>query len=301
MTEPTRQQKALIKTMADIAQDSPEELAFQHVVLCHLGFPRSKTDARVFERHSGNAQLLLEAGYIRQNGRMVAQPLPYGTIPRLVMIAAVTRATQQKTRTIELGQSMRESLRTLGMADTGAAHWRNVVKQSGAIAALKMTLGYANSTGGDTTDFMVPFRRFEAWNHNNETDQTLWPSLLELSEDFYQAIQSQAVPLDPRAVQRLARYPLALDVYTWLAHRLCRVRKPTGDRIPWLKLREQFGQEYADHKDFKKKMREALKRAQLVYPDAKLDTWGSGITLLPSPPPVPKTNIVIAWKPQRRA
>jgi hypothetical protein len=112
--------------MADIAQDSPDELAFQHVVLCHLGFPRSKTDARVFERHSGNAQLLLEAAYLRQNGRMVAQPLPYGTIPRLVMIAAVTRATQQKTRTIELGQSMRESLRTLGMADTGAAHWRNV-------------------------------------------------------------------------------------------------------------------------------------------------------------------------------
>lgn len=294
--EPTRHQKALIETAAEIWQDSPEELAFQHVVLCHLGFPRSKTDARMFERTSGNAQLVLEAGYLRQNGRMVAQPLPYGTIPRLVMIAAVTRATQQKTRTIELGQSMRESLRTLGLADTGAAHWRNVVKQSGAIAALKMTLGYTNSTGGDATDFMVPFRRFEAWNHANDHDQTLWPSVLELSEDFYQAIQSQAVPLDLRAVQQLARYPLALDVYTWLAHRLCRVRNPNGDRIPWVKLREQFGQEYSEHKDFKKKMRAALERARLVYPDARIDFWGSGVTLLPSPSPVPRSSVVVSWK-----
>lgn len=47
MIEPTRQQKALVKTMADIAEDSLEQLAFQHIVLCHLGFPCSKTETRL--------------------------------------------------------------------------------------------------------------------------------------------------------------------------------------------------------------------------------------------------------------
>jgi hypothetical protein len=289
----TKREDSLIQTAAEIWQDTPEDLAFQHVVLCHLGFPRSKTDERVFMRTTGRAELLLEAGYLRIKGHLTPQPLPYGAIPRLVMIAAVTKATQQKTRTIELGHSMRESLRLLGLADTGAAHWRNVVKQSGALAALKMTLGSGTATT-DQTDAMIPFRRFVAWSHEDDHDQTLWPSVMELSEDFYNAVQSQAVPLDLRAVRALGRYPMALDVYTWLAHRLCRVRGPQGDRVTWLALRQQFGQEFGEQKDFKKKMREAIKRALLVYPKARLDTWGSGITLLPSPPPVQKTQVVVS-------
>jgi hypothetical protein len=59
-------------------------------------------------------------------------------------------------------------------------------------------------------------------------------------------------------------------------------------------LREQFGREISDQKKFKEMMRDALKRAQLVYPNAEFDTWGSGITLLPSPPPVQKTQVVIS-------
>ena len=63
--EPTRHQKALIETAAEIWQDSPEELAFQHVVLEHLGFPRSKTDVHEFTRTTGTTgttSLLLQAG-----------------------------------------------------------------------------------------------------------------------------------------------------------------------------------------------------------------------------------------------
>jgi hypothetical protein len=49
--ELTRQQKALIETAAEIWQDSPEELAFQHVVLAHLCYPRSRRRAGVQELH----------------------------------------------------------------------------------------------------------------------------------------------------------------------------------------------------------------------------------------------------------
>jgi len=289
----TRHQDKLIQTASDIWTESPDELAFQHVVLCHLGFPRSKTDAREFERRSGSALLKLKAGEIYNGLDFVEQPLPYGAIPRLVMIAAITKAIQQQTRTIELGRSMSESLRNLGLADTGAAHWRNVVKQQQALAAVDMVLGYMQN-GEAKTVKAPPFDEISAWVHRDERQATLFPSQVVLSERFFNALGSHSVPLDVRAVRALGRYPMALDVYTWLAHRLCRVRSNQGDRISWMALRQQFGQEIGDQKDFKKKMREALRRAQLVYPSAKLDTWGSGITLLPSPPPVKKTQVIVS-------
>lgn len=290
--EPTRHQKALIETAAEIWQDSPDELAFQHVVLAHLGFPRSKTDALRFERVSGTSALLLEAGSLWDGQKMQQQALPYGSIPRLMMIAITTRAIQQKSRTIELGRSMSDSLRELGLADTGATHWRRVRAQASALAAVRMTLGYV-SQGKATTLNAQPVKKFDAWTHQDHRQLTLIPSTVELSADFFEAIEDASVPLDVRAVRALSKHPMALDVYTWLAHRLCRVRSPQGDRIPWVKLREQFGHEIGDQREFKKKMKEALKKAAMVYPTAKLDTWGSGLTLLPSPPPVPKERVVV--------
>ena len=139
--EPTRHQKAIIETAAEIWQDSPEELAFQHVVLAHLGFPRSKTDVHEFTRTSGTTSLLLQAGKLWTGMSWEDRPLPYGSVPRLMMIAITTRAIQQKTRTIELGRSMSESLRELGLADTGATHWRRVRHQAECLSAMHMTLG----------------------------------------------------------------------------------------------------------------------------------------------------------------
>jgi hypothetical protein len=288
----SKREDLLIQTSADIWQDSPEELAFQHIVLCHLGFPRSKTDAREFTRKSGTALMKLKAGEIYDGTEFVPQPLPYGAIPRLVMIAAVTKAVQQKTRTIELGRSMSESLRNLGLADTGGAHWRNVIKQQQALAAVELVLGYMVE-GQPRTLKTPPFDEITAWVNRDDAQASLFPSQVVLSERFFEALRENAVPLDVRAVRALGRYPMALDVYTWLAHRLCRVRKAQGDRISWMTLREQFGHEIGDQKDFKKTMRDALHRALMVYPAAKIERWGSGITLLPSPPPVQKTQVLV--------
>jgi hypothetical protein len=288
----TKRENKLIETAASIWQDSPEDLAFQHVVLCHLGFPRSKTDAREFERSSGHASLLLEAGKLWTGEGWQLQPLPYGSIPRLMMIAITTMAIQQKTKHIELGRSMSDSLRQLGLADTGATHWRRVRAQACSLSAMNMKLGYVAEGMARTLD-AKPIDEFEAWVHKDARQLTLMPSVVELSDKFFAALEGASVPLDVRAVRALGKYPLALDVYTWLAHRLCRVKRREGDRITWAALRDQFGREIADAKKFNQMMREALKRVQLVYPAAKLASWESGITLLPSAPPIERAQVLV--------
>lgn len=295
----TRQENDLIEAAAGIWQDSAEDLAFQHVVLCHLGFPRSRTDVREFERRSGNAVLHLRAGAVFDGRELVPQPLPYGSIPRLIMIAATTRAIQQRTRTIELGRSMSESLRNLGLSDTGGEHWRNVMRQQQALAAVEMVLGF---TQGEVhrTIRTSPFDEIRVWTPHKQhlsLVQPAQPVQLVLSETFFNALDASAVPLDVRAVRALGRYPMALDVYGWLAHRLCRVRRNKGERVPWALLKEQFGQEIASMKFFKEKLSAVLKDVLLVYPTARLGTWAGGIVLLPSPPPVPKTRVVVPLLP----
>jgi hypothetical protein len=64
---------------------------------------------------------------------------------------------------------------------------------------------------------------------------------------------------------------LALDAYTWLAHRLCRISRAEGVKLSWANLQDQFGVEYSDRRDFKKKMRSALRMACSVYPAARVE------------------------------
>ncbi|MFX6149068.1 replication protein RepA, partial [Acinetobacter baumannii] len=89
---------------------------------------------------------------------------------------------------------------------------------------------------------------------------------------YFNSLMDSAVPLDNRALMALKGSALALDVYTWLAHRLHRI-EGRGVTLHWKSLREQFAQEYTGKdadKDFKKKFVPALKKVLTVYPQAKV-------------------------------
>jgi Plasmid encoded RepA protein len=83
--------------------------------------------------------------------------------------------------------------------------------------------------GGDTN----PVKRFEASLQHDRSQKTLCPGVLELSTDVFDTLARHAVPLDYRAISALRHSALALDVYTWLAHRLCRIDKAQGVTLSW--------------------------------------------------------------------
>jgi hypothetical protein len=131
-------------------------------------------------------------------------------------------------------------------------------KQMEALAACRLTLGM-HAEGKVVTVDAKPIKRFEAWLQPDGDQRTLWPGVLELSPDFYETLRNHAVPLDYRALSALKHSALALDIYTWLAHRLCRVREAGGVRLTWDNLRDQFGQEYGNIKDFKREFLSVLR------------------------------------------
>lgn len=96
-------------------------------------------------------------------------------------------------------------------------------RQMMALAACRMTFGFGGPERPSTGD-LKPIKQFGAWLVDEEGQQEAWPGELVLDADFLETLLAHAVPLDPAAVVSLMNSALAMDVYFWLAHRLCRVR-----------------------------------------------------------------------------
>ncbi len=298
---PTPTVQRLIDASTAIRLEPPDRADFLHTVMCQVGLPRKFTPQRSFERHSGHISILLEAGKLFNGKDFVEQPLPYGTVPRLVMVHVSSEAIRTQRRSIEIGDSVRQFLNMLGMPTSGGERggYAALRKQMEALAACRLTLGM-HAEGRVVTVDAKPIKRFEAWLQPSSRDsgqQTLWPGVMELSEEFFSTLAEHAVPLDYRALSALKHSSLALDIYTWLAHRLCRITSEKGVRLSWENLREQFGQEYGTSKDFKKKYRNAFRQVRAVYPDARIDEVAGGLVLHYSKAPLSPTRISFAVGP----
>jgi hypothetical protein len=142
-----------------------------------------------------------------------------------------------------------------------------------------------------------PIEAFDAWMVDDGNQQALWPCELLLSEQFFESLSTHAAPIDMRAYRALAHSALAQDIYTWLGHRLPRLKSPL--ELPWSVLADQFGG-YATVKHFRRKFLERLREVQAVYPDAKVEVRrgrrgmsGGTLMLQRSPGPVHRIATVV--------
>lgn len=267
-------------------------------VLCQVGLPRSPTPGQTFERTSGNVSIQVEAGKAWDGRSWQQMPLPYGVRPRLALVHIVTQAIRNRSRTVDVGTSANAFLTDLGMAVSGKAY-QQMRQQMAALAVCTLRLGRVETRtiGGTERDIAItldakPFRQFAAWLDSNGDQPTLWPTEVELTQEFYDSLIETAVPLEHGAIAKLTHSALALDLYTWLAHRLFRVRRG-GSKISWAALQGQFGGEYANRKQFKRQFRIRLREALAAYPEAKVEVTEGGLTLHASPPPIPRSRVAV--------
>jgi hypothetical protein len=275
-------------------------------VLCQVGLPRSPTPGRTFERTSGNVSLQVEAGNAWDGRAWQQMPLPYGVRPRLALVHISTQAIRTRSRTVDVGASVNAFLTDLGL-DNGGKAYGQMRSQMTALAVCTLRLGRVErrTIGGEEKDFAVtldakPFHQFEAWLDSRGDQPTLWPTEIELTQEFFDSLTETAVPLEHGAIAKLTHSALALDLYTWLAHRLYRVRRG-GSRISWTALQEQFGGEYADRKDFKREMRRRLRDVLAVYPAARVEEAEGGLMLRVSPPPIPRSRATVQRLPSPKS
>ena len=277
----------ILRFSAEIADTRPEKIAFQHSILCQVGLPRTPTAEKRFERSSGLASILVEAGSLWNGEAWIEQPVPSGPKPRLALVHISSEAIRTGSPTIDVGRSTHEFMKKLGL-DTNGRSYASFRAQLAALSACRMTLGW----GRDTID-AKPIKRFRAWAAHEDALTDLEPGVVVLSQEFFDSLREHAVPLDPRAIAALQKSSLALDIYTWLAHRLHRIDRISGERVSWSVLQRQFGQEFACPKNFRRKVIESLGAVRAVYPEARVEEVRGALILLPSSPPVPRTLIAV--------
>ena len=283
---PTPMQRRLLKAGCAIRDAPPDRIAFVHSAFCHVGLPRKASDDRVFERRSGHVNIRIEAGSSSDGIGKREPQLPYGVLPRLILIHLSTESVRTRSRRVDF-ESTRHLLTTLGLQTSGGARggYRNVPCQLEALSTFRISLGFQ----ADGLSAGVECEPVELvgvpWRSPERSDSTR-RIVLQLSEPFYASLIERAVPFDPRALAALKHSALAIDVYAWLAHRLCRVNRVQGSKVSWYNLREQFGQEYRNSRDFKREMRRAVRQAIVVYPAARVAEVVGGLVLYRSPPPI---------------
>jgi hypothetical protein len=271
------------------------EAAFMARQLVQCTLPHANPgNVPIWSRSNGNLTLGIQQGYDLRTGQPIGYP--FGSIPRLLLFWITTEAVQTKTRRLELGKSLSAFMRDIGLdPNTGrgkrgdAPRLREQMRRLfAAHISFEQTLESNDRQGQRWLHMHVAPKGELWWDPKQPLQDDLWGSWIELGEDFFTAITASPVPADMRALRALKRSPLALDLYAWASYRAFTVtRKGKAQFIPWISLMTQLGTDYADHKDFKRYAKAALRKVQAVYPGLELSYERGGIVIHPSLPAIP--------------
>jgi hypothetical protein len=292
---PTRAQRKLMSAAERIALEEAEaaDRAFlaRQFVQCTL--PHTNPgNVPQWTRTCRNVTLGIQPG--RDYERNVSLGYPYGSLPRLILFWLNTEAVRTKSRRLHLGRSFTDFMRQLGLDPDSRgkrSDARRLREQMRRLFSAHIGFQYT-APGHDKPRSDNPFawinmdvaQEGELWWDTKAPQQAgLFESWIQLGEKLYEAIIASPVPVDLRALRALKRSPLALDLYAWATystHSVTKEGKPR--RVSWKSLAAQFGADYDDVKDFKKKINKALLKVQTVYPALRLSPTGGGVIIAPS-------------------
>lgn len=305
-SSPPVEQETSPPSVEDQAGDDVGELAYTPSVFAQLSLPyRNPGDVARWVRTNGLKTLTVRPGqwYDPRTGEL-REGYPYGVLPRLVVLWMATEAKRTQQRELVLGPSLTAFMGKLisgrdpdrrsrpGGGPTGS--FTRLGDQLRRMLTATVTILDRRDSGAVSEHRSAVFSFASEsrlwWSQDvAAADQPLWDSTVTLSEPFYEAIASGAIPLPTEALVALrsrTSSPMALDIYVWLAHRLHRVKGSTPP-IGWSDLAVQFGSDYKQVRQFKAQFLKELAHVLAVYPAARLDPGPKGLVLRHSPSPVP--------------
>lgn len=270
---------------AESAMDA-DKIGFMCRALTQATMPHKKTGGNEFTRRNGNFRMTIMAP--SEVG------LPYGTIPRLLMIWVATEAVTSRSKTLVLGTSLSAFMHDIDLDVTGG-RWGSIPRlkeQMKRLFSSTIIARYDDPEHTSTKVFPVVESSDLWWSPQKPGQAAIWDSTLTLSDTFFEEIISNPVPVDLRAIAALKKSPLALDIYVWLTYRVSYLKGSTA--IPWALLQAQFGAGYPSTprglRNFKASFLAALKKVHVVYPAVNVADSKNGLLLTQSKTHIPKAK-----------
>lgn len=288
-----------VGSSVDIQENPVEAIAYQHTVFCQTCLPyKDCHNLRTWERRQGCVYLRVEAGAIRHPGvnHYSDVGLPYGSRPRLILAHLNRESLVKNSPKIEVEASLtafiKRVTRHLSPNTREIGRFKDQLTRFAA-CNVRMSVDLPDNRAYQVNAQIID--AMELWLAKDERQRVLWPAYVELSPRYFESLQKYAVPLDERAIAALANSPMALDVYAWLAQRLCRVNGRRGQFVAWSCLKDQFGFGFSRMDNFKAAFRQILHEVHGQYRQANFDLDDRGLLLHESLPPVaPRCRFVLA-------
>jgi hypothetical protein len=288
-------QPDLFERVRAVANEEPVP-SFLHSALCAMSLPVRKPadDQAPIIRQDGQYTLVITPKALVQtvNGQQVLNVLgvPYGSLPRLVLIHIMTEAVRTKSRHIVLGTSFTDWMRKMGFRTVsyGPRGSATLIRQQlDRLLACEWMIRWDNEDAQGTKEFGI--KEIKLTNEYVGTDSKGGGFRREifLTDGFFEHLRKHAVPLNEHAIRQLRDSATALDLYTWLAYRLPRINQKRPSVLSWQQLAVHFGNEGNNIRKFRQTVRDAWERhVSAVYPEARADFDTTVIRLHASPAPL---------------
>src|SRR5271165_139691 len=283
--------RSVVETAAVYMSDEDGAFNFVYSGWAQCALPhRRLTNEAPWEISSDRVRLVVEPGRrpSRDNGPLEWVGVPFGSHARLILLYLQTQALKTGSREVELGRSLRDWLRRIGVS-VGGRTGMLVKEQAERISRCRLTFHLQGKTTGLINQSIVDRALFIEETEDGQGRLSL--ETAKLSEGFFEQLRRHPVPLEEAAIRAINNNPAALDAYIWLAYRLHVLHSPK--LVTWKALKAQFGVGFKELHHFKHKWRETLQLALAVYPAANVEVVEAGVILKPSRPPVAARQIAL--------
>lgn len=273
------------------------ETWYIHSVLAQCFLPyRDQKDVRDWHRKNGNVSLTISANPIEENGVLRVLGLPFGAKPRLFMSKIQTDAIRNQSSVIPVETSMTGMLRDLGFKPQGGKRGNisSFKEQTSRLAACSFRVIHSQTGETGTLSRHLNaniFKEFDLWFPTHPDQQTLWPTEIKLTDDFYENLKEHAIPYDFRGLRHIQNNARAIDVYLWMTQRLYRIPTNKPIFLKWPNLYEMFGGGIKSQRNFYVHFKNALIAARTAYPEAQVEEVKDGFVFKASPSPIPPSRV----------
>jgi hypothetical protein len=275
---------------------SSDNIWYIHTVLAQCFLPYIDPKAHHWKKQNGKYGIILTAGAIsdpRDPKAIIEVGLPFGAKPRLFQSYICTQVIKQKSPVIEVERSMTAMMKELGYDPIGGKRGNisSFKEQITRFAACNFTIIGPGPRGTTSHIKAPPIRKFDIWFPPDPNQETLWPSEIVLTDEYFYSLKDHAIPYDFRAMKAIRNKPKAQDIYLWMTQRLCRIPRNKPLLMRWQDLHEMFGG-ITPLGAFKRDFPTDLAAARASYPDARIEEHKEGYLCCASLPPVPKTKYI---------
>jgi hypothetical protein len=288
-------QPDLFERVQAVALEQPAP-NFLHSALCAMSLPVRKPadDKASIIRQDGQYTLAITPRPVLQRvdgqQRMAVLGVPYGSLPRLVLIHIMTEAVRTRSRHIVLGTSFTDWMRRMGFRSIsyGPRGSATLIReQLDRLLACEWMIRWDSDVGAGNREFAVKEVKLTNDYAGRDEKRGAFSREIILTEGFFDHLRDHAVPLDENAIRQLRDSATALDLYTWLAYRLPRISKARPSLLSWSQLAVHFGNDGNNIRKFRQTIRDAWERhVSAVYPEARAEFDTAAIRLYASPAPL---------------